>query len=77
MKMIQREAHVFEVNEDGSIGFDFTTIREAEIPLWAEFEEYVENRREEREQMYEKEYVSHISEHEYEASIEVKYPLER
>ena len=74
MKVTQREAHVFEVDEKGNIGFDFTTIRETEIPLWAEFEEYVENRREEREQMYENEYVSHIGEREYEASIEVRQP---
>lgn len=74
MKVTQREAYIFEVNQDGSIGFDFTTIRETEIPLWAEFEEYVERRRAEREEMYDKEYVSHIGECEYEASIEVDYP---
>lgn len=69
-----KEAKIFEVREDGSIGVDFTTIREGDIPVWASFDEYVERRRKEREEMYDREYVCHVTENQFDASIEVHQP---
>lgn len=74
MKVTQREAYVFEVDENGSIGMDFTSITQGDVPPWAEFDEYVERRRAEREQMYETEYVAHFTDREYDAQIRVDHP---
>jgi hypothetical protein len=38
------------------------------------FEQFVENRRAEREEMYGKEYFAHIMDAKFEMSIEVNYP---
>lgn len=72
----EQKAYIFEVDEDGHIGNDFTSVSENKIPLWADFEEWVETRRSEREEMYGVEYVSHIFESEYELELQVNSPSE-
>lgn len=71
-----RRAQIFQLDEDGSISDDFISVRESQIPADQDFDEWVENRREERAIIHEAEYVSVIYQDDEQQSMKVTQPPE-